>query len=271
MAPGGYVANLVVSSSNTPATSLVVHGGGATLSGQPGNDNTTLTVNVPMTIRNLNIRSTGGDALDAGSQVLLRDSKITAAIRGIIVGGTVTLRSVTIEGPGSIAIVIGGGATLKIDAAVIDEGWTTGIVNTSQLGGTVDITNLVVARTTDLAIDLPFATGTIAFATIADSGTDSGSGPRAVRCGSAITVRSSIVWAPGTAARVPLEGCNVATTIAGPTAVPGASNADPQFVDSAYHISASSPARDAVDTGPNMDFEGDARPKGARFDIGADE
>jgi hypothetical protein len=48
----------------------------------------------------------------------------------------------------------------------------------------------------------------------------------------------------------------------------------PQFVDAAshdYHIASTSPARDAVDTGPAKDFEGDARPRGAKFDIGADE
>jgi hypothetical protein len=62
--------------------------------------------------------------------------------------------------------------------------------------------------------------------------------------------------------------------ITGPTVVAGASNTDPMFVNLAqndYHLAAGSPARDAVDTGPATDFEGDARPQGARFDIGADE
>jgi hypothetical protein len=38
-----------------------------------------------------------------------------------------------------------------------------------------------------------------------------------------------------------------------------------------YHLSAGSPAVDAADFGPDHDFEGEARPNGARFDIGADE
>jgi hypothetical protein len=62
--------------------------------------------------------------------------------------------------------------------------------------------------------------------------------------------------------------------IVGPYAVAGSSNADPRFVDEAngnYHLGAGSPARDAVDSGPATDFEGDTRPQGPRFDIGADE
>jgi hypothetical protein len=62
--------------------------------------------------------------------------------------------------------------------------------------------------------------------------------------------------------------------IVGPTPIPGISNADPQFVNRSkrdYHLSPSSPARDMVDYGPVTDFEGDSRPRGPRFDIGADE
>jgi hypothetical protein len=55
---------------------------------------------------------------------------------------------------------------------------------------------------------------------------------------------------------------------------PGITNVDPQCVNRAggnYHIQSTSPAKDAVDTGPAFDFEGDPRPHGLRFDIGADE
>jgi hypothetical protein len=56
--------------------------------------------------------------------------------------------------------------------------------------------------------------------------------------------------------------------------VPGASNSDPQFVNAAgqnYHLGPTSPARDMIDGGPPLDFERDPRPRGVRFDIGADE
>lgn len=62
--------------------------------------------------------------------------------------------------------------------------------------------------------------------------------------------------------------------LVGPIAVPGAATGDPMFVDRAlgnYHLTAGSPAIDMVDAGPSFDFEGDARPQGIRFDIGADE
>jgi len=51
-------------------------------------------------------------------------------------------------------------------------------------------------------------------------------------------------------------------------------NLDPLFVNPQsrdYHININSPARDMVDTGPSLDFERDPRPRGARFDLGADE
>jgi hypothetical protein len=52
------------------------------------------------------------------------------------------------------------------------------------------------------------------------------------------------------------------------------SNPDPSFVNAAannFHLNGGSSARDAVDIGPAIDFEGEMRPRGTRFDIGADE
>jgi hypothetical protein len=118
------------------------------------------------------------------------------------------------------------------------------------------------------------ASGTIAFTTISDVGSGTTTGPTAINCGLNTTIRSSIVWIPGVATRASIQGCNIASTIAGPFAVAGATNTDPLFVDPAqhdYHLGAASPARDAVDTGPATDFEGDLRPQGPRFDLGADE
>lgn len=51
-------------------------------------------------------------------------------------------------------------------------------------------------------------------------------------------------------------------------------NVDPLFVNPStadLHLRSDSPARDVVDDGPGVDFEGDPRPQGARFDLGADE
>jgi hypothetical protein len=129
--------------------------------------------------------------------------------------------------------------------------------------------------TADLAIDLSMAnSATLAFVTVADSGTDSGTGPRAVSCAASVVVRDSIIWAPGTTHRVALQGCNVASSIIGPDPISGVSNADPQFVNAVahdYHLAAGSPAIDKATTGPTLDFEGDPRPMGSGFDLGADE
>jgi len=51
-------------------------------------------------------------------------------------------------------------------------------------------------------------------------------------------------------------------------------NVDPKFVDEShrdYPLDATSPVRDVVGSGPPTDYEGDSRPQGSGFDIGADE
>jgi hypothetical protein len=101
--------------------------------------------------------------------------------------------------------------------------------------------------------------------------------PTAVKCptGLGLTVASTIIWTPQTSGFVGIDsGCALSTVIAGPIAVAGAMNVDPTFVDEThrdYHLAAGSPARDVLDTGPMTDFEGDTRPQGPKFDIGADE
>jgi hypothetical protein len=119
------------------------------------------------------------------------------------------------------------------------------------------------------ALELPGATGTLRFSTIVDSG---GTNGYAIDCsGNSIIVQSSIVWTPGV---TPYNTCITSSSIAGPTTVTGAMNVDPMFVNAAahdYHLKPSSPAQDFVTSGPALDFERDPRPQGAKFDIGADE
>jgi hypothetical protein len=172
-------------------------------------------------------------------------------------------------------ILLRDGARLTLDRGEIENSYVA--ISSTSYTAVVDISNLLVFGATDVAFNLEYsAGGTVSFTTIADSGADSGSGPRAFRCPpSGLTVRSSIIWAPGIVARPAIDGgCTLASSIVGPTAVPGATNVDPLFVDAAgrnYRLGLGSPARDMVDAGPAVDFEGDPRPQGARFDIGADE
>jgi hypothetical protein len=141
-------------------------------------------------------------------------------------------------------------------------------------GSHVNISNVLVYGTTDIALDLQHATGSVAFTTIVDSGSSS-SGASGIACPDTVglAVRSSIIWTPGS--RPPTSGaCMFSTAIAGPNGVAGAMNIDPKFVNPAardYHLSTISPARDMADMGPATDFEREPRPKGLRFDIGADE
>jgi hypothetical protein len=272
--PGGYVENIRLDAQDTSATRLYFHGGGATLSAASG-ENSTLFLEIASTVRDLHFSGPESNAaitLYNGPHVIER-VKVSDALIGISVGTAADIREVTVAStPGKTGVFLGIGAQVNLERADL-HGGTDGIRSEGP-GIVLNATNIVIWGTTGLALDLPSASGTLSFSTVADSGGETGTGPRAVRCSSNFTVRSSIIWAPGTNARVPIEGCNLVSTIAGPTPAPGAMNFNPLFIDSAnrdYHIGPSSPARDAVDSGPKSDFEGDPRPRGAGFDIGADE
>jgi len=271
MNPGGYAhAATVISAQNTNASHLFIHGGGATLS--YSSEVSMLDIRIGVTIRHLTFEVGGAKAaleFSAPDPSEVEDVTIRQGFYGVLAGGVVRLRDVVIEDC-TDGISMGGGQ-LSLERGTIKRG-TTGIV--AGTATSVAITNVLIYGTADLAMDLASATGTVEFTTVSDSGAADGLGPRAVNCSSSITLRSSIVWVPGTSSRPPFQNCNVVSTIAGPNNGPGAMNVDPKFVSAAnhdYHIATNSPAKDAVDTGPAKDFEGDARPRGAKFDIGADE
>jgi hypothetical protein len=271
LAPGGYVDEPYVTSQVTPASHLFIHGNGASYSHPTGNDGASLQVLLSVTVRDLEFFNVGGQGVKLGgnsSMVLAERLKVHGGTGGISTNGVATLHDIFIEDATNALTAVG---PLTIDRLVIRRG-VFGIATNAAIS--INISNALIAGTSDRAIDVPLASGTIASSTIADSGMDAGTGARAVNCGTALAVRSSIIWAPGITSRVPIEGCGITSSIAGPTSVAGAMNVNPQFVAAGsgdYHLAANSPARDAVDTGPSTDFEGDQRPQGARFDIGADE
>lgn len=180
----------------------------------------------------------------------------------------VTLRRVTLAGKTGLSF---GPGTLTIDGSVI-LGSETGIGVTST-PTTVSITNLLSYGASNGAINLGGATGRVSHSTVANSGLSTTIGAQGINCGAAVTLHASIVWTPG-GSQPPISGCSVDNVIAGPFPVLGARSTDPGFANGGaqdFHLSATSVARDAADDGPAVDFEGDPRPQGARFDLGADE
>ena len=145
-------------------------------------------------------------------------------------------------------------------------------------GGTLDITNMALTDTSDPGIDLSNSNGVMRYSTIARTGESSTTGAFGARCSiTNLQIQSSIIWNTGITTRPPTDGSctgQFTNTIAGPMMVGTAMNTNPMFANENagnIHLAASSPARDAVDAGPALDFEGDARPRGVKFDIGADE
>lgn len=260
----------------TSAAELVLHGHGSSLVA-PMFEGVKLDVAVPMTIRDLTISIEVGRGihLAAGARYRLERVKLRSNATALEIDGDATLRDFMIDVPpergGTRGLVLGSAAALTMERGTI-RGYATAITSTEAV--TINATNVLIFDAPERALELPAAQGSLNFVTIADSGTDAGTGPRAVQCGASMTIRNSIIWAPGTTTRVPVSGCNLVSSIAGPTAIAGIPNTDPLFVDRAsrdYHLRADSPAKDVATAGPDVDFERDPRPRGPRFDLGADE
>jgi hypothetical protein len=275
--PGQYSSNEEsYDSSDTQAPALYFHGHGAEILGPTGGDGCVMGLGLSTTVRDLRVTvrtSSSQTAICVGAGPTLLERVETtggSGSRGIQVSAAVTVREYSMSaGYEGISVVSG---SLTLERAVI-HGVRFGVV--TQGPSTIQLSNLLVYGTTDRALNLvPGTSGTVNSSTFVTDGPGFATNTRAVLCPSSVLIRSSIVWSPGAGALAPISGCNLTNVIAGPAVVAGASNADPKFVDLAqdnYHLGPSSPARDAVSSGPAFDFEGDARPQGPMFDIGADE
>ncbi|MCW5803835.1 MAG: hypothetical protein KIT31_15760 [Deltaproteobacteria bacterium] len=259
--PGGF----------TDAASVTVHGGGSTMTFASAEH--FFNAAVPTLLRDLTI-TTDGSSLRG--PVSLDRVKVTSRSGPVIeTASIITIRDSELEAPaaGNPAISMSSGANVTIDRARIRGGRNS--LASFGAGVNVKLTNVLVHGASQVALNLPMVAGTIDFSTITDSGSAITSGTRMLVCSPELLVRSSILWDLSVPPRAPISGgCTVQNVIAGPAAVAGAMNIDPVFVDVPardFHIAPNSPAKDLVDVGPALDFEGDVRPRGARFDIGADE
>lgn len=90
-----------------------------------------------------------------------------------------------------------------------------------------------------------------------------------------LTFDSNIVYGNGNGVQVSGGICAWIYSDIGPMGIGGDTNinASPMFIDSSFHIAASSPCVNAGDPNapPGVDIDGDPRPAGVHADIGADE
>jgi hypothetical protein len=271
VAAGAYTeaGGVLINAAHTSAPNVVLHGGGAVVTMTSAGS---LSAGIPVTARDLEIVNPDGVGVTSPSSITLERVAVRAKA-GMLVEGKATARDISIEST-NIGIGLFEGTTLVLDRARVSGG-SKGIVATGA-AMTVEISNTLVYGTTLTAVELPSAAGSIEFSTIVYAGDDLAQVPHGLSCGSALTVRSSIVWHRGSDALRPAigGGCALVSVIAGNHPIPNAMAVDPFFVDepnSDFHLKSNSPAKDVVDVGPSQDFEGGVRPTGLRFDLGADE
>ena len=284
LAPGIYPTSIAFDSSMTFAPELFIHGGGATLTAMAGSPPPTiLSARIPLTITNLNFFG-AAIPIDVSAPVTLTSVSMQGT-QHINVAAALTATDLHITGTTgtstepAISLISSAAASLTLNRGVIAMS-PSGIG--AGGGAQVHIKNTLIWGTTYRAVAVA-TSADIAFSTIVDSGASTNGAPCTV-AGSAngvIQVTSSIIWQQGCGGDPTRDAAGgsagstfTSSIVSNTTPTPGTTNVDPMFVDRAghdYHIQATSPAKDAVDTGPSDDFEGDARPQGPKFDIGADE
>lgn len=280
VAPGNYVGHIGITSTDTTAPALTIHGGGATFQQTPGTDTGVFYVgDVATTISNVvfvaSTNGFGASVQSSAAPCILNHVKVQDA-GGFQVGANMTLTDVDIANATLTALDMGSESHLLLDRVSI-HGGMDGINVGGGPGAVLSISDLLLYDLSGAPMRLNGATGTIQFATI--FGTQGAGDPASlITCTAGLTIQSSIVWATGV---VPVDGpCAVSSSIAGPAALAGGvtqtnvTTSDPMFVDLThrdFHLAAGSPAIDVVGSGPALDLERTPRPQGASFDLGAYE
>lgn len=274
---GTYHADVGFGTVNGTPQEVFVHGHGGTLIPNGGEPGAIIATSDFLTIRDLTFSGTGTTtaALSVGRRTVLESVRFFSTSPLLVKAPVIAKDLVISNAQRAEAILLDDiDSELTIDGGSITGG-TVGIRSTVA-GNKVHLTNLLISGTSGRALELGPAIGELEFSTIADAGAESTAAPCAVACNANLHVTSSIIVQEtcGGAVRDAAGACTFATSIVSNRPAPGVTNVDPQFVNRAggdYHLLGTSPAKDAVDSGPGTDFEGDARPQGARFDIGADE
>jgi hypothetical protein len=239
---------------------------------------------VPLTVTDATIADDASDGVKLCETTLVR-STISGCMGDGISGGLATdVEESTIAGNMGEAVKLQGGK-LTLVRSKID----------SNMGGGIDLTlsafdieNSIITRnggpTTPVggvSVSDPPSGGpnAIRFSTIsANQAQLAGVGVSCAVPGT-ITFDDDIIWnniVVSGEAQVAGNGCAYTYSLIGPQANGQNLNMDPQFVDPQgddFHIRVVSPAVDVGDAtaAPTADYDGDTRPQGAGFDIGADE
>jgi hypothetical protein len=167
-----------ITSQSTLVSQLFIHGNGSVI--RTTSEVSAIRSEIDVVIRDLEIVSSSRAlSVSTTGRIVLERLKIRGGSGGINASGDVLMRDVSIEVSG-YAITLSSFSRLTLNRGIIRNPYV-GI--SGGLSSTVDISNLLIFGATDVAFSLgDSAGGTVSFTTIADSGTDSGSGPRAFRC-----------------------------------------------------------------------------------------
>ncbi|MBV8760463.1 MAG: hypothetical protein JO257_24440 [Deltaproteobacteria bacterium] len=267
---------LIIGQNSTSAPALFMHLHGATLVPATGGTLQPLfDSSIPIAFMDADLSgNTTPIVTQNGASLTLRHVTVHDSQRLAVAGAFVAKQlSIYNNTDATAAIVVTGPYDVTIDRGQIHDAVSVLSVPSASH---VHLTNLMVWNVTNRPFNLALNAGDLQFSTIAKSGGSTTTAPCILSCGSQFHVTSSIIWQPqcnGTFQDAAGPCSFQSSIVSNANAPAGTTNANPMFVDpnADFHIRPTSAARDAVDTGPAVDFEGDARPGGPKYDIGADE